>query len=179
MVLPSPPTAEGLFWDMSTPAPYLFVCFVSIPTGPRCVAVPGRQQSPVAVSDSPRQSRECAGMPGWRRGGFPWGGSAGQHKSPEQEPAQPLPAPHSRWLSTPAAAVNAKQGRTERSPSAGTSTLNFMALNFSVQNSVYNDYWWFGEFIAAPIVPPIPWLYWEDKTHMDYCSILMPCATCK
>lgn len=107
--------------------------------------VPNPWQCQEAISHpgshhSPQQSRECGGRPGQQRGGFPRDGSSGQRTSSEQESAKPLPAPRFQWLSTPAAAVNAKQGTTGSSPSAGSFTLIFMALTFSVQNSILNDY---------------------------------------
>lgn len=174
----SPPTAEGLCWNTSTLVPYPFAHLLLIQL------VPNPWQYQEAISHpgshhSPRQSRECGGRPGQQRGGFPRDGSSGQRTSSKQEPVKPLPAPHFRWLSTPAAAVNAKQGTTGSSPSAGSCTLIFMALSFSVQNSILNDYRWFGDFTAAPIVAPISQLYCEDKIHMDHCSILTPCGTCK
>lgn len=103
---------------------------------PKSVAVPGSHQSPLAVNHVPWQSKECAGRPGQRRGEFPLDDSSGKHTSSKQEPAKLLPALHFRWLSTPAVPVNANQGTTESPPCAVSCTLNFMALTFSVQNSV-------------------------------------------
>lgn len=108
IVLPSPPTAEGLCWNMSTPVRYLFVCFVTTPTSPSSLSA-GRAAVPVSVEHSPwRGSRERGGRRGERRGGFPWAGSSGRRTGPGQEPAEPRPGPRSRWPSTPPAAGNVK-----------------------------------------------------------------------